>query len=170
MSPNDLASKFWNSLGSHGVMMVGLAHAQAAQPRPMTAQVLGGQPPIWFFTSKDNAMVRNLCLDQHATAIYVSKNHDLFASLRGRLILNPDRAMIERLWGPFVAAWYPGGKDDPNLALLRLEPEEAEIWSNEASLWKSMKLLLGADPRRAFSESVAKVRLEPPRAGSDHAR
>ena len=62
MNSSDLTSKFWNSLGSHGLMMVGLAHAQAAQPRPMTARVLEGRPPIWFFSSKDNAMVRNLSL------------------------------------------------------------------------------------------------------------
>ena len=168
MSSSNLVSKLWNSLGPHGVTMLGLAHAHAAQPRPMSAQLIGGGPPIWFFSAKDNAMVRSLSLDQHAMAIYVAKNHDLFASLRGRLILDQDRAMIERLWSPFVAAWYPGGKDDPNLALLRLEPEEAEIWSNEASLWKSMKLLLGADPRAEFSDSVAKIRLEPPSAGAEH--
>ncbi len=62
MNSSDLTSKFWNSLGSHGLMMVGLAHAQAAPPRPMTARVLEGRPPIWFFSSKDNAMVRNLSL------------------------------------------------------------------------------------------------------------
>ncbi len=89
--------------------------------------------------------------------------------MHGRLILDPDRAVIERLWSSFVAAWYPAGKNDPNLALLHLEPEEAEIWSNEASLWTSMKLLLGADPRDEFSESAARVRLEPRSPGAEHA-
>ncbi len=27
-----------------------------------------------------------------------------------------------------VAAWFPEGKDDPELTLLRLEPDDAEVW------------------------------------------
>mgnify|MGYP006140606399 CR=1 FL=1 len=42
--------------------------------------------------------------------------------------------MIDRLWNPFVAAWYQEGKDDPKLALLRLDAERAEIWENGSSL------------------------------------
>ena len=40
MTSNDPAAKFWNSLGSHSVMMMGLAYAQAGRARPMKAQVL----------------------------------------------------------------------------------------------------------------------------------
>lgn len=36
--------------------------------------------------------------------------------------------MIERYWSPFVAAWYPKGKDDPNLSLARFEPNNARVW------------------------------------------
>ena len=31
--------------------------------------------------------------------------HDIFASLQGALVRDDDRAVIERLWNPFVAAW-----------------------------------------------------------------
>ena len=39
------------------------------------------------------------------------------------------------LWNPFVAAWYKGGKSDPALALLRFDPQQAQIWLNENSLF-----------------------------------
>jgi len=42
-----------------------------------------------------------------------------------------------------VAAWFEGGKEDPKLVLLRLDPERAEIWGDALSFIAGMKLLLG---------------------------
>ena len=58
-----------------------------------------------------------------------------------------------------AAAWYPGGKDDPSLVLLRLDAQQAEIWLHESSLFSGAKLLLGADPKKEYAENTALVRL-----------
>jgi general stress protein 26 len=83
----------------------------------------------------------------------------LFATIHGELTLDQDRAAIDRLWNRFVAVWYQGGKDDPQLQLLRLDPEYAQIWLNEHSVFSGMKLLLGVDPKRSYQDKVAEVRL-----------
>jgi general stress protein 26 len=67
--------------------------------------------------------------------------------------------MIDKLWNPFVAAWYEGGKDDPKLQLLRFEPEHAQIWLNENSLFAGLKVLLGRDPKSDYDDKTAEVRL-----------
>ena len=64
--------------------------------------------------------------------------------------------MIDRLWNPFIAAWYEG-KDDPKLVLLKLEPESAEIWENASSIVAGIKMMFGADPKQDYKEKVAKV-------------
>jgi hypothetical protein len=51
------------------------------------------------------------------------------------------------------------GKDDPNLALLRLDPEHAEIWLNANSLVAGIRILFGRDPKEDYKENVAKVTL-----------
>jgi general stress protein 26 len=84
----------------------------------------------------------------------------LFASIQGRLSLDNDRAAIDRLWNPHVAAWYKGGKNDPKLALLRLDAERAEIWENASSLVAGIKTLFGADPKQDYRDKVAKVKLK----------
>jgi general stress protein 26 len=58
-----------------------------------------------------------------------------------------------------VAAWYEGGKTDPNLALLRLDAERAEIWQDASSLVAGIKMLIGADPKKDYRDQVAKVTL-----------
>jgi general stress protein 26 len=141
-------------------MMLGLDGVEDGHARPMTAQIDGARSPIWFFTTKDNAIVENLVHGDRAIATFTSKNHDLFATIHGRLGLDDDRATIHRLWNRYVAAWYEGGKDDLKLALLRLDPDAAEIWLDASSLVAGLKLLLGADPKQEFRDKVAKVSLK----------
>ena len=74
-------------------------------------------------------------------------------------VLDNDRATIDRLWNRYVAAWFEGGKDDPKLALLRLDPERAEIWVDASSLLAGIKLLLGVDPKKDYKDKVAEVSL-----------
>ena len=125
----------------------------------MTAQIEGDAGgPIWFFTANDNAVVQKLGEGHRAIAAFASKDHELFASIKGNLTLDNNRAVIERLWNPFVAAWYEG-KDDPKLALLRLDAEHAEIWLNASSLLAGEKMLLGVDPKSDYQDKVAEVDL-----------
>ena len=158
-TPQELESRFWKSLKSDRTLMLGLDGVEDGHSRPMTAQFEGDAGgPIWFFTSKDNALVQSLPQGHRAIAAFSSKGHDLFASVKGNLSVDTDRAVVERLWNPFVAAWYEG-KDDPKLALLRLDAEHAEIWLNASSLVAGVKILFGADPKQDYKDNVAEVDL-----------
>jgi general stress protein 26 len=159
-TPQELEKQFWKALKSDMTMMLGLDGVEDGHARPMTAQIEGERGPIWFFTAKDHAIVQNLNKGNRAIATFASKGHDLFATVHGGLQLDNDRAAIDRLWSPFVAAWFKGGKDDPKLALLRFDAEKAEIWQNEYSLVAGIKLLLGEDPKEQYKDKVAEVRLK----------
>jgi general stress protein 26 len=159
-SPDELEEKFWKALKSDMTMMLGLQGVADSHLRPMTAQLDDGQPgPIWFFTATDAALVRELSTDSRAIASFVSRDHDLFASVQGNLALETDRAVVDRLWNRFIAAWYEGGKDDPKLALLRLDPDRGEIWLGGSSIVAGIKMMLGVDPKRDYQDKVAKVDL-----------
>jgi general stress protein 26 len=71
-----------------------------------------------------------------------------------------DATTIDRLWNPYVAAWFEGGRNDPKLRLLRLDTEKAEIWRNEHSLFAGMKMALGIDPKAEYRDKVATVTLD----------
>lgn len=160
-TPQELEQKFWKALKSDMTMMLGLDGVQDGHARPMTAQLEhDDRGPIWFFTAKDNTIVTKLAAQSNrAIATFTSKGHDLFATIHGTVTLDTDRAAIDRLWNRYVAAWYEGGKDDPKLALLRLDPERAEIWADASSLLAGVKLLLGIDPKKSYKDKVAEVSL-----------
>lgn len=157
-TPQELEHKFWKALKSDRTLMLGLDGVEDGHSRPMTAQAEDDRSPIWFFTSKDNALVASLGQGHRAIAAFSSKDHDLFASIKGNLSVDTDRAVVDRLWNPFVAAWYEG-KDDPKLALLRLDAEQAEIWLNASSLVAGVKMLLGVDPKQEYKDKVGSVEL-----------
>jgi general stress protein 26 len=157
----DIEAKFWKALKSDRTLMVGLVGVDDGLGQPMTAQVeeVGGEHAIWMFTAKDTDLAEAVGPRHRATAHFADKGHNLFAAIEGELVTDNDPAAIERLWNPFVAAWFEGGKTDPNLQLLRFEPEGAQLWLNENSLFAGMKMLLGKDPKKEFRDKTADVRL-----------
>lgn len=162
----EIKEKFWKALKSDRTMFLGLAAGDDGHARPMTAQLDDeGQDsddyngPIWFFTSTDNHLYQHVTTGSRAMAHFTSKGHDVWATVHGSLSQSHDRAVIDRLWNRFVAAWYEGGKDDPKLALIRLDPEKAEIWIDASSIVAGMKMLLGIDPKEDYKDKVAEVAL-----------
>ena len=155
----EIEAKFWKALKSERTLMLGLDGISDGQARPMTAQFENDRSPIWFFASTDNELVTLSAGGGRAIATFMSKGHDLFATLHGRLGVDNNRTMIDRLWNRFVAAWFEGGKNDPKLALLRFDAERAEIWLDDSSILAGIKLLLGADPKEEYKDKVAEVDL-----------
>jgi general stress protein 26 len=161
--PNEaeITRKLWKALKSDMTVMLSLTGVEDGHSQPMTGQLAPDRDrgPLWFFTAKDVHIVRAMGQTHPAAAQFVSKGHDVFASMQGTLSVETDRGMVDRLWNRFVAAWYPGGKDDPNLQLLRFDPTHAHVWLNENSLFAGVKILLGSDPKKDYKDKVADVRL-----------
>jgi general stress protein 26 len=158
-SPQEIEAKFWQALKSDMTMMIGLDGVEDGHARPMTAQLDVDRSPIWFFTAKDHVLVRRLGEGNRAIATFASKGHDIFATVHGTLTLDANLATIDKLWNRFVAAWFEGGKDDPNLALLRLDADRAEIWVDASSFVAGLKLIFGMDPKEHYKDKVAEVSL-----------
>ena len=156
-TPQELEARYWTTLKSDMTMMVGLSGEDDSHTRPLTAQIEHDGGPIWFFTSTDSELVQRLDKPKRTVATFTSKGHDLFAAVHGQIQVDNDRRVIDALWNSFIAAWYEGGKDDPKLALIRLDPDHAEIWLNASNLLAGIKLLFGADPKQDYKDNVAKV-------------
>ena len=156
-TPAELKRKFFKALASDKTMMLGLVGLEDSNARPMTAQIEGEEGPIWFFSSTESNLVKQLAESDIGFATFVSKNQDLYASVNGLLVLDNNKSMIDALWNPFVAAWYEGGKDDPKLALLRFDLDNGEIWLDGSSIIAGIKMLLGADPKQEYKANVAEV-------------
>ncbi len=110
-----------------GVVMLGLADGDG-EMRPMVAHVDDAQSLIYFFSRKSGNLTAKVGLGATGRIVLIGKDHDFYAWLEGAIVQNPDRAAIERLWGPSIAAWYKQGKDDPDLGLLMFTPRAGKMW------------------------------------------
>lgn len=156
-SDTEIAQKFWKSLKSDRTFMLALDGEADGEAQPMTAMLEHEDAgPVWIFTSKDTQLAQALGPAHLASGQFASKGHDLFAAFHGELIVNQDRAVFDRLWNPFIAAWYQG-KDDPKLLLLRFDISHAHIWLNENSLFAGVKMIFGADPKKEYKDKTADI-------------
>ncbi len=155
----EIKSKFWKALKSDRTMFLGLATGEDGHARPMTAQIVGNEGgPIWFFTSTENALYQQIGSGARAMAHFVSKGHDVWATVHGNLTTSQDRMMIDKLWNSYVAAWYDG-KNDPKVALICLDTENAQIWIDASSIVAGVKMMLGIDPKEDYKDKVVEVAL-----------
>ena len=153
--PAELRERFWEAL-DHSPYVMLQRDDEPSSAAPMTAQLdKDAHGTIWFFSSRDN---RFAALGG-ATATYASKGHDLFARFTGTLSEETVRARLDALWNTFVEAWYPGGKTDPNLLLLRMDLGNASIWSGEVGAFNAVKMALGIDVTNTIKGGYAETRL-----------
>ncbi len=95
--------------------------------RPMANQKADEQGSLWFFTEKDGSVASNLRHNATLNLGYASSG--AYAAISGKGSIVDDRAKIAELWSEDVKAWFPKGKTDPNLVLLRVDPEIGEFWT-----------------------------------------
>jgi general stress protein 26 len=96
--------------------------------RPMAVAEVEGTNIVWFVTGNHSPKAEEIRDDSRASATFQSS--DKFVALSGIAQLSSDKAKIEQLWKPSWKAWFPNGKDDPNIALIRLNVTDAEFWDN----------------------------------------
>ena len=61
-----------------------------------------------------------------------------------------DRKKIHELWNVMYNAWFPGGEDDPNIRVLRVDVSEAEYWeASDSKILRGIKYLASAATKGA---------------------
>ena len=150
---HELKQKMWDKMTEGPFVMIGLT-GSGEHSEPLTVQLDKDQvDTLWFFIRRDNRLAKGGA----AMVQFVSKGQDYFACLAGTARIDQDRAMIDKLWSKPAEAWFPGGKEDPDLALLRFDIDTAELWESDVSLGGKLKMLFGGTIKPSEAGSHAKV-------------
>lgn len=120
-------------------------------PVPMAPHLDRESKQIFFFTRRTSHLVTSIGQGAQAEFTLVGKEHDYYASLTGPIVQSGDNAAIDRHWNAMASAWFPGGRDDPELTLLEFTPNQAEVWASTDSsavfAWEVAKALVsGSEP------------------------
>lgn len=148
-----LKETLWKKMSDGPYVMAGLT-GDNQHFEPLTVMLDKDQVDrLYFFIGRDNRLAKG----GKAMVQFVSKGQDYFACLAGAATVDNDPAMIDKLWAKPVESWFPGGKTDPNLALLRFDIADAELWESDMSLSGKIKMLFGAKIEPSEEGSHARV-------------
>ncbi len=159
--PAEAQSRLWDEIRKVRYGMLGLTGLRSGGHfQPMTAFCEPETGEIWFFTLNQTDLARATVEPSDAMFVIQAKDQAFQACLGGRLQQRYDRARMDRYWNPVVAAWYPEGKDDPSLTLLRFAAHDAQVWISEGGpvrfAWEIAKAnLTGKTPDVGESGSLS---------------
>ncbi len=130
----EIETRLWREVSKERTVMLGLSGGPPRHMQPMTAFCEDeGRSGVWFFVRKDNDLLKEAGAGHAAMMNLVTADREFIACVGGTLTEDYDRALIDKFWNPVAGAWFPEGKDDPNLTLLHLEPEDAQVWISTGS-------------------------------------
>lgn len=111
---------------------------------PMGVQEVDDSGDLWFFSGADSVHNRQLEGDPRVQLIFSNVSKVEYLTVFGETTISKDPRKIDELWNKFVEAWFPGGKNDPNLTLLCVRPSIAHYWDTENGKLVTMAKILTA--------------------------
>src|SRR3954467_15745572 len=98
--------------------------------RPLQTLEFDAGGELVFFTSVGSKKVDELSASHDVNIAYANPGKQVYVSVRGTARIDRDRATIDALWSPVQKVFFPGGKDDPNLVVLRIRVRDAAYWES----------------------------------------
>jgi general stress protein 26 len=123
--------------------------------RPMSVQNVCDQGNFWFLSAADSEKNREIARDSRVQLFFVNTSKYEFLSLYGNATISRDRQKIDEFWSDIAKAWFPKGKDDPRITVIKVTPEEGFYWdTKDGKLVSMIKILASAISGKTLTEGV----------------
>jgi general stress protein 26 len=114
--------------GFSTAMMITRSSDHSIHARPMAIADIDADGMLYFATSLDSGKLREIEADPKIALTL--QDSSVYISILGNAHASTERALIDRLWAAPMQIWFPEGKDDPSLVILKVDPQDAEYWDN----------------------------------------
>ena len=127
------------------VMVTTVADDDLFRSRPMLLERVEDDGSIVLLTHVSSQKVRELERDPRVNVTFVDDKGTRYVYAKGLGRVARDERQIEELWNPTYRAWFPGGRDDPEIAVLTIDVQRVEYWDVPSSrlvrLWGAVRAL-----------------------------
>jgi general stress protein 26 len=96
--------------------------------RPMTTLQTEFDGTLWFMLGADSLKAMDIEERPKVNLGYAQPQQGTYVSVSGTAEVVRDSAKARDLWNPLFETWFPGGPEDPNLALLKVDIASADYW------------------------------------------
>ena len=101
--------------------------------RPMWNNDADEVGDLWFFTKLHSPKTAEIGRDNQVNLAYADPSSQTYVSVAGKAEIVRDQRLIDEKWQESLKTWFPKGKDDPEVALIRVHPEKGEYWDSPSS-------------------------------------
>jgi general stress protein 26 len=102
--------------------------------RPLSTQTASFDGErIWFMTEADSPKVAEIRRHPKVNVAYASNDANTYISAAGDARVRRDQTLIDGFWNDAMKAFFPKGKDDPNLTLIEVRVRTIEYWDGPGS-------------------------------------
>lgn len=99
--------------------------------RPMATQQVDDSGNLWFLSARSSDKNHDIESDNRVQLFYCNKGSSEYLSIYGYAEIVFDRSKIEELWNPLVKVWFKEGKDDPEISIIKVIPEDVYYWDTK---------------------------------------
>ena len=131
LSPAESHAKLWELIKNIRFAMLTTRHDDGTlRSRPMTTQNtrLNEDASLWFFASRVGGLLADIAVDSQVNVSYADPGSDRYVSVSGSAMEVDDLPKKKQMWSKLDQGWFPGGVNDPDLALLEVRIDQAELW------------------------------------------
>lgn len=93
---------------------------------PMVPQQVTDDADVWFFLGLQGDQAKALLQNPEVNITVAEAGNWL--SVAGRVEFIDDQDKMDELWNDETAAWFDGGRNDPNLGLIKVTGDSAQHW------------------------------------------
>ena len=106
--------------------------------RPLELQETDSDGNLWFFTQDPSPKADEIRANPNVNVSVADKEG--YLSISGHAEISRDQEKIQELWTASAAAWFEEGREDPSIALIKVNSDTAEYWVSDepkiASIFK----------------------------------
>ncbi len=123
--------------------------------RPMSTRDVDEDGCIWFFSRQDSSKNKEIAADDRVQLFYSNFSSSEYLSVYGRATIIRDEKKAKELWSAIAKTWFNKGYDDPELTLLKIEPQESYYWdTKDGKVVTLIKMVAGAITGKEFDLGV----------------
>ena len=125
--------RIWHIIEKVGICMMTTRFEGGLRARPLEARPDRDENIIWFLTDRRGLKDDEIQAHPEVCLTFVYPTEKVYLSVTGRAFVTTDSCRAKELWNEEQQAWWPGGPADPNLLVMRVELDQAEMWDGPAS-------------------------------------
>jgi len=123
--------------------------------RPMSTRDVDNDGSIWFFSRDGSDKNLEISADNRVQLFYSNFSSSEYMSLYGKATILRDPGKAKELWSAIAKTWFNEGYDDPELTLIKVEPEDGYYWdTKDGKVISLMKMVAGAISGKEFDLGV----------------